>query len=80
MSRTFSEGLIPWGKDYPCSVTTHPTGTSETNLRGSVQVEMDPNLAEFQCFVTSTLLQVCVHGLEPGPTAVSALWGYRCGV
>lgn len=51
------------------------------SARGSVQVEMDPNLAEFQCFVTPMLLQVCVHGLQwsctpmPGPTAVSALRG-----
>lgn len=60
---------------------TNPADTDEENLTGSVQVEMDPNLAEFQCFVTSLLLQVCVHGLQqwiprPGPTAVSALCGY----
>lgn len=53
----------------------------KNSARGSVQVEMDPNLAEFQCFVTPMLLQVCVHGLQwsctpmPDPTAVSALWG-----
>lgn len=80
MCRTFSEGFIPWGKGLLCSVTTNPTNVGEENIRGSVQVEMDPNLAEFQCFVTSLLLQVSIHGLQqwismPGPIAVSALWG-----
>lgn len=55
----------------------HPTDTcKKSSGRGYVQVEMDPNLVEFQCFVT-VLLQVCVHGLQqawiavPDPVTVS---------
>lgn len=64
MCRTFSERFNPWGKEHPCGVTTNPTDPGEKNLRGSMQVGRDPNVPEFQSFVTSLLLQLCVHGLQ----------------
>lgn len=78
MCRTLSEGF----KGHPCDVTTNPADRGEKNLRGSVQVEMEPNVAELQCFVTPMLLQLCVHGLQwmPHYCAQAPLLCLPCGV